>query len=88
MVGTLSVSAPVRSPREMGGKPSSKRRWFPPMRFSRPRAPISFSALYKRLREDMHVNAERYHRLGDLVLYAGVLTVLVLSAYVLFFGGG
>ena len=71
----------------MGGKASSKRRRFPPVRFSRPRAPISFPAIVRRLREDLHVNPERYERLGDYLLFAGAIAVLALSVYILIFAG-
>ena len=77
----LLVAVTGRNAYEMG-KRSSKRRWFPPMRFSRPRAP---SAWWRRIREDIDLNPERYARWLDRGLYAGVIFVLALAAYLLLF---
>lgn len=88
MAGLLTALT-VQDPGEMGRKTPSKRR-FPPLRFSLPRVPISLPSMrtpYRQLREDMHVNPERYRRLGDYLLYAGVVAVLGLSVYIFAFAG-
>jgi hypothetical protein len=79
-----SFRTPASRQREMGGKSPSRRAISPPMRLSRPRAPISRPSLRNLLHHIQH-HGPFYQRLGDLLLGAGIVSVLLTSAYLLIF---
>jgi hypothetical protein len=56
------------------------------MRFSSPRAPIS-RPRWDELRRRLTEHRDRYERLGDYALYAGVIAVFAIATYLLVTGG-